>query len=206
MLSHYSKPLFPFLFLAFLGAFQSVYACSCGRHATVLEAYDHADVVIIARAASVEKVGPERTAPNGQMSNGRDYVDGVRSTAMRVEQVFKGSLRVGDEMIFAQGGGADCIWTFNEEDIGKRFLFYLKRFKESTVWIAGTCGRSHNVDYAGDDLLYLNNLDKTRGRTRISGTLSFEADTDDTVAGRKIRIAGAKLRTQRERRVFLVFR
>jgi hypothetical protein len=145
------------------------------------------------------------------MSNGENYVDGVKSTTMRVEQVFKGKVKVGDQMIFAQGGGADCIWTFHEESVGRKFLFYLKRFgdskgviattsarsrqverADSTVWIAGTCGRSRNVDYAGDDLLYLNNLEKTRGRTRISGTFSFAHDTGESVAGRKIRIIGAE--------------
>ncbi len=183
--------LFLLLFsLTFLGGNQVARACSCGRNPTVLDSFNGSDVVVIARALSVEKAGPEKTAPKGHMSNGENYVDGVKSTTMSVEQVFKGTLKVGDEMIFAQGGGADCIWTFNEEDIGKKYLFYLRRFKESTVWIAITCGRSSNVDYAGDDLLYLNNLHKMRGRTRISGTLSFAKETDETVASRKIRIVG----------------
>ena len=205
------------LFVVFLFSTSSANACSCGRTPTVLDSYDWAEVVVIVRAVSVEKASPEQTAPNGQMSNGRNYVDGVKSTTMSVEEVFKGTLKVGEEMIFAQGGGADCIWTFNEKDIGKKFLFYLKRFGESkgviamtsagsrkvdrgdsTVWIAGTCGRSTNVDYAGDDLLYLKHLDKMRGRTRISGTFSFANETGERVAGRKIRIVGAKKQYQVE--------
>ena len=126
------------------------------------------------------------------MSDGENYVDGVKSTTMRVEQVFKGTLKVGDEMIFAQGGGADCLWTFNEQVIGEKFLFYLRRWKDSTEWVAVTCGRSRHVDYAGDDLLYLNNLNKVRNKTRISGTLQFYRETDESLAGRKIRIIGAK--------------
>lgn len=214
MLSRSCKTfLFPLLVLflfVFIAGLQNAKACSCGRQPTVLDAYNHADVVVIVRAVSVEKVGPEKTALKGQMSNGENYVDGVKSTTMSVEQVFKGNLKVGDKMVFAQGGGADCIWTFNEEDIGKKFLFYLKRFGDSkgmismtrggsstvdygdsTIWIAGTCGRSSNEDYAGDDLRYLKNLDKLRGRTRISGTLSFDHGNGENVAGRKIRIVGA---------------
>ena len=179
------------LITVFLASTYTANACSCGPLSTVLDSYDGSDVVVIVRAVSVEKVGPEETAPQGQMSNGRNYVDGVKSTTMRVERVFKGTLKIGDEMIFAQGGGANCIWTFTEEDIGKKYLFYLKPFRDSTIWIATTCGRSGNVEYAGDDLLYLNNLDKMRGRTRISGTLSFAKETDESVAGRKIRIMGA---------------
>lgn len=208
MLSHFRKQfvIASLLLLILSGAAQTVYACSCGRNPTVLDAYDHADVVVIVTVVSVEKVGPELTAPEGQMSDGRNYVDGVKSTTMRVEQVFKGALKIGEEMIFAQGGGADCIWTFNEKDIGKKYLFYLGDSRgvialtsagstkvdpaDLKVWIAITCGRSSNVDYAGDDLLYLKNRDKLRGRTRISGTLSFDYDGGESVAGRNIRIAG----------------
>jgi hypothetical protein len=189
---HWKYFLLPTVFLlVFLSWSRPVQACSCGRQQTVLDAFDQADVVLITRAVSVDKATPEKTAADGRMSNGENYVNGVKSTSMRVEQVFKGQFKAGDEMTFAQGGGADCIWTFNEEDIGKKFLFYLHRFKGATMWVGFTCGRSNRVDYAGDDLLYLNNLDKLRGHSRISGTLSFSNDIDETVAGRKIRINGA---------------
>jgi len=189
----WKQVLFLLLFsLIFLGGSQITRACSCGRSSTVLDSYNWAEVVVVIRAMSVEKAEPEKTAPDGQMSNGENYVDGVKSTTMQVEQVFKGSVKIGDEMIFEQGGGGNCIWTFNEKDIGNKYLYYLKRFGDSTVWIAGTCGRSNNVDYARDDLLYLNNLEKTRGRTRISGTFSFANETGESVAGRKIWIIGAK--------------
>src|SRR5262245_40230012 len=84
-------------------------ACSCGSARTVLEDFEWAGVVVIAQMISVEK---SATAP------GR-----ISSTRMIVEKSFKGSLKPGDEMVFAQGGGADCIWMFSEESIGRRFLF-----------------------------------------------------------------------------------
>lgn len=180
------------LSLTFLGGSQLAHACSCGRGPTVLGEYEWAEVVVVVQAVSVEKASPEQTAPDGQISTSANYVDGVKSTTMQVEQVFKGSVKIGDEMIFAQGGGADCLFTFNEKDIGKKFLFYLKRFGDSNMWTASTCGRSNIADHAGDDLLYLNNLEKARGRTRISGTFSFARDTGESVTGRKIRIIGAK--------------
>src|SRR6185295_4606680 len=194
MLSRHWKYLsFPLLFLlfVFLGEFQTVQACSCMPAPTVLDAYDRADVVVVVRAVSVEKATPEKTAPAGHMSDGQNYVDGVMSTSVHVEQVFKGGLKVGDEMIFDQGGGANCIWTFDEGDVGKKFLFYLKRFEGATRWVAGTCGRSRNVEHAADDPRYLNNLDKALGRTRISGTLSFTSNTVASVARRRIQIVGA---------------
>ena len=194
MLSRHLKQYsFLLLFLLiFLLSLRTAEACSCGPSPTVLDAFNYSDVVVIVSAVSVEKAEPEKTAPPGRMSDGTNYVDGVKSTSMRVEQVFKGTLKVGDEMIFVQGGGADCIWTFNEKDVGKKFLFYLRQQKGSTRWMAVTCGRSNLVDHAGDDLLYLNNLNKVRNKTRISGTLEFRYETGESLAGRKIRIIGAK--------------
>jgi hypothetical protein len=164
-------------------------ACSCAGKQTVLAEYEWANVVVVARVLSVEKLG-----------EGDEYRS-VRSTRMIVETVFKGNLKVGDEMTFAQGGGADCIWTFEEKDIGTQYLFYLHaREKEQTYWLAGTCGRSRQVAYAADDLLYLENLEKVRGKTRLSGTFSFSqaSATEDSepvyrrLDGRKIRIIGEK--------------
>ena len=187
---HFNQFSLPLFILVFMLGLRTADACSCGGSSTVLDAYNFADVVVLVNAQSVEKVGPEKTAPKGRMSNGENYVDGVKSTTMRVEQVFKGTLKVGAEMVFAQGGGADCVWTFDEDDIGKKFLFYLKRFKDSSVWIVGTCGRSKRVEHAGDDLLYLKNLDQVRDKTRISGTLGFRYESDESLAGRKVRIVG----------------
>ena len=182
----------PLFFLLFLLSARTAEACSCGPSPTVLDSFNHSDVVVVVSAVSVEKATPEQTAPPGRMSDGTNYVDGVMSTTMRVEQVFKGPLKVGDEMIFAQGGGADCIWTFDENSVGRKFLFYLGGSNDSTPWTAGTCGRSTIVERAGDDLLYLNNLNKVRNKTRISGTLTFRHETGESLAGRKIRIIGPK--------------
>jgi len=189
MLSRHLKQCSLLIFVFLLGLRTAV-ACSCGSSGTVLDSYNWADVVVTVSATSVEKAEPKQTAPPGQMSNGENYVDGVKSTTMRVEEVFKGTLKVGAEMVFAQGGGADCIWTFNENNIGKKFLFYLKRFEGASVWVAGTCGRSSQVDYAGDDLLYLRNLTKVKDKTRISGTLQFRHDVGESLPGRKVRIVG----------------
>jgi len=165
--------------------------CSCGPTPNVLEAFDASGNVAILKAISVEKmeVGSGESAPYSP-------VDGVSSTRMVVEKVYKGKLKVGDEITFVQGGGADCIWTFSEESVGRTFLFYLQPGDKATsYWMAGVCGRSTSLERAGEDLLYLDNLDKVRGKTRISGTLEFEEYDDvqgsPSVEGIKIRIVGA---------------
>jgi len=182
----------PVFCMTVLLSMQTAEACSCGGKPTVLDSFNFSDVVVLVTAVSVEKAKPEQTAAPGRMSDGTNYVDGVKTTAMRVDQVFKGALKPGDEMIFLQGGGADCIWTFSEDDIGKKFLFYLKQHESFSRWMAGTCGRSRPVEYAADDLLYLNNLNKVRNKTRISGTVRFYDDASESLGGRRVRIIGPK--------------
>jgi hypothetical protein len=105
LLKQYVFP--PLCLLIVLLTVRTAEACSCGPSPTVLDAFNYADVVVIVSVVSVEKAEPEKTAPPGRMSDGTNYVHGVKSTSMSVEQAFKGTLKVGDEMIFAQGGGAN---------------------------------------------------------------------------------------------------
>lgn len=167
------------------------YGCSCGPSPTVLDAFESAEMVVVLRAVSVEK--SVKAAPEGRMGDDEYYVDGVKSTTMRVERVYKGKLKVGDELVFAQGGGADCVWTFDEQSVGHQYLFYLSPPKRAgDRWYAFTCGRSGELRYAADDLLYLNRLEQVRGKTRLSGTLSFRNDADTEVGGRLLRVFGGK--------------
>ena len=204
---------------AFLFNIVSANACTCGRQPTVLEAFDKSDVVIIARVLSVERVRPsdkseddksEETANDGEQdsSAGQEdidqyYVDGIRSATMVVEKVFKGNLKVRDEIVFGQGGGADCIWTFNEKSVGGQLLLYLvtpeklskSRYlpsRDPGLWFAFGCGRSTGLAGATDDLLYLENMSKLRGKTRISGTLGGWQNPDLDVEGKTIKIIGPK--------------
>jgi hypothetical protein len=166
-------------------------ACSCGPTPTVLDSYERADVVVVTRAVSVER--SEKVAPEGRMGDAEHYVDGVKSTTMRVERVYKGRLKVGDEMVFAQGGGADCVWTFSEKSVGQQFLFYLASPEgRSKKWLGFGCGRSNDLQSAADDTLYLNKLDKVRGKTRLSGTIGFDVVVGLSVGGRLLRVGGGK--------------
>jgi hypothetical protein len=194
------------------------HACSCAQRQTVLTEYDESEVVVVARVVSLRMV-PKKEEPKPSEGEGEQAGErparpaerpaeletqeehagygGVISTRMIVERVYKGGLKPGDEMVFGQGGGADCVWTFEQENVGDSYLFYLRRFKDSPLWYAGTCGRSRPVGHAHDDLLYLDKLDKVRGRTRISGTVGFGYTPLEhpPVAGLKLRIVGAAGKT-----------
>jgi len=165
-----------FLFVCFLCLrLAAATACALIPLPTVLDAYEEADVVIIARVVSIEKT----TEPDPMHLN-------IRSATMLVQRVFKGNVKVQDAISFAQGNGIDCLWLFDEKMIGHEYLLYLNLpDKASDLWYLGQ-GRSSGVNAAENDLLYLNKLEKVRGKTRVSGTL----DDDFPVAGRNVRIIG----------------
>jgi hypothetical protein len=173
-------------------------ACSCGPRPTVLDEFEGSDEVVIVKALSVEKAGDKE---------GERYVNGIKSTTLVVEKVFKGRLKVRDEIILGQGGGADCVWTFSEQAVGSQFLFYLERPEKRSfpvvrpdgagLWFAFTCGRVSELEDAAEDLLYLENLSKVRGKTRISGSLRCDYPQLD-LEGIKIKIVGPKKTYQTE--------
>lgn len=176
-----------------LSAAQTAAACSCGPRPTVLDSFDDSDEVVIVKVLSVEKA--EDTVD-------QRYVDGVKTATLIIEKVFKGKLKVRDEIVFGQGSGADCIWTFNEKMIGYQFLFYLSRpekfsdrsylpSKEPGLWFAFGCGRSTGLTGATEDLLYLENMRKRRGQTRISGRIGSRFnDPDIDAEGKRVKIIG----------------
>jgi len=171
---------------------KTVAACECtDRDFTVLGRFEDARFVVIARVLAVEKISEPDTT----------------RTRMVIEKVYKGNLRVGQEMSFGQGESGSCDEDFDEDDIGVKFLFFLKpKEKNPTVWYADRCEKSkplpgfdtHHVNDAADDLAYLEKMDKVTGKTRISGTLisyqeSPHGRTDfKKVAATKVRLIGEK--------------
>ena len=194
--------LFVFTAALITGMVQSVSACSCGPRPAVLDAFEYADEVVIMRVVSLEKIAKPEAKENKdeeeveEENEGEYVVDGVRTATLMVEKVFKGKLKVREEIVFGQGTGGNCIWTFNEETLGDQFLFYLNRPEKrpdskSVLWYAVGCGRSRGLAGATEDLLYLENMKKYRGKTRISGSLSGGWEYPDIdVAEKKIKIIG----------------
>ncbi len=171
---------------------ENVLACSCGPRPPVLDAYELSEVVMIAKVVSLEKVDKEKEPHD-------THVDGVRSATLLVEKVYKGNVRVHDELVFAQGGGGDCIWTFDDEIVGRQLLLYVHTPKQrNEPWIAFGCGRSRPLDSATEDLLYLDHMNRVRGKTRVSGTIAKWEYPDFDVANRNIRIVGEKKTYERK--------
>jgi hypothetical protein len=174
------KIIFLFFSIMFLLEMQSASACSCGATPNVLEAFEASDQVVILKALSVEKADSN--------SDEQYFVDEVKSTKMVVEKVYKGTLKVGDEINFAQGGGADCIWTFNEKSINESYLFYLATPQNNKdLWYGFGCGRSKDVRGADADLAFLDNLDTLLGKTRISGKFDCHYENCPNISQKKVK-------------------
>jgi len=166
-----------------LGVVRDASACQCVARPTVLDAFERADEVVLAKATALE--------PHEGYSN---------VIRMEIENVFKGNLKVKEQIVFGRGGGTDCIWTFRQDVIGQRFLFYLNRPESSAypymaprepgLWFAFVCGRSIEAEGAMVDLLYLENLSKVQGKTRISGTIGRGVKPASDVDGMRIKFIG----------------
>jgi len=173
-----------FILVAFAALNSQAVACTCGTRPTVLDAFENSKLVVVLKLVSVDKIREKE----------REYDVGyIRSVSMVVEKVYKGDVKVGAELKLAQGGGADCIWTYDEKWIGSSYLFYLGSPSANGAWGEGMnsatvfpreggplsqpmyhaigCGRSTGLKGATDDLAYLDNLPKVKDKTRLSGTL-----------------------------------
>lgn len=169
-----------FALVLFVIAPRVVNACGCYSNATVLDDYENADLVIIARVKSFTKT----TTP----SQSGSYVNNV---SMIVDKVFKGDVKIGDELTFAQGDTVlGCTWSFYDDMLEGKYLLYLDRpEKPSDPFYISTCNRSKGLESAHEDLLYLDNIDKVKGRTRISGVVEVDGG-DENIEGLQIRIRG----------------
>jgi hypothetical protein len=170
--------------LLFLAAFllnvTTIYACGCEPRQTTLKKYQNADVVVVAKITKLEKV---KDPPYPE------FIRVVRSTTMLVEKSFKGGFKKGDEFLVGQGGGIRCDWTFFDHDVGKTYLLYL-RYSEKVegLWSIWGCRTSLRIDFAYDDLLYLNKMNEVRGQTRVSGLYGSEllSVTDEEEGANKL--------------------
>jgi hypothetical protein len=127
----------------------------------------------------------------------------IKQSKLEVKNSFKGNFRIGQKLNFAQGYGVDCIWGFSEEDIGKKYLFFLnERNFSDGFWKGPVCSRSGSLNSVAADLLYVEKYKKVFGKTRLSGMFYnvTEKKTDtkkpwrefnyEPIAGRNIRVIG----------------
>ncbi len=163
-------------------------ACSCMGYTDVRVAVDDSHNVAILKIDSIE-----------ELKNDENFT--YEKVNLSVKKVFKGDVKVGEKYSFSQKGNirTSCDRNVQKEEVGEDYLFYAGNLKsgESSfgLW---TCGRSRAVKYHAMDLLYLEKLEKVRGKTRLSGyvyqyVLSTKAEKPveyNFLSSKKVRIIG----------------
>jgi Protocatechuate 3,4-dioxygenase beta subunit len=182
--------------LFFITAPTRVLACSCGGKPTVLEEFDFSKVVVAGRIDSVQRLRPDE---------GKYDYGAILSATLVVDKVYKGNIKVGDTLVLAQTSGSDCGFEWNEGQIGIKYLFYLGAPSETyhekalgqtiegpkvSMYVTSFCGRSTGLDHADDDLAFLDNLERLKGKTRVSGELYFSSNEKKSVEGIEVRFKG----------------
>jgi hypothetical protein len=114
-----------------------------------------------------------------------------------VEKIFKGNLTPGERFVFSNEGM--CLVRFGKGSVGKRYLLYLHGPVDRGVWAAGMCSRSGRLSSKRDDVLYLEKWTRVRGKTRLSGSVSQQIESDGeprewhykSLGGIKLRVRGS---------------
>lgn len=160
-------------------------ACSCYRPRTVDKEFAEKPNVVVVKLQSFKD---EENAPT--------------KFFFSVEKVFKGGLKPAEILTFQNSLG--CSLGFSKEEVGTDFLLYLgDRPAKDQFWTATYCSRSGTIEARKNDLRYLENEAKLRGKTRLSGRIEkwvYTLDelvetTDFPLANRKIRIVGSSGKT-----------
>jgi hypothetical protein len=145
------------LLIIYLVSANAARACSCMVSGTVDLEFEKTPNVVLLELRSIKKLADD----------GSD----IWQPRLVVKKVFKGNLKIGQELGFTVGSGGNCTFGFGEE-IGEEFLLYLgAKPDKNNLWTASICSRSRRLEDAAADLLYLEKMSQVKGKTRLSGTV-----------------------------------
>lgn len=163
------------LFVAIVFCPRPALACSCFGATSPCGAYLMADAVFVGTVTSVKQqlMKLEREDVNCQVA------------VVQVDEAFKGVKA--SELIF-HSFETSCDLNYKE---GQRRLFYASYDKKVKSWYVGGCGRTRNLEYAANDLLFLRALPGAMEKTRIAGVLWNQGD-EKPLMGVKVKLTGER--------------
>lgn len=162
------KTLFAIAFILTVNV--TVFACWCREAGPVLDQFEGSDFIIVGRLTSAYKA----------------------KATIEVDRVFKGSIKVGEQLDLVNGGFGNCSRGYSSKDVGQKYLLYLTKPDEGFMYNPSLCGRSNFVERAFDDLAYLEKLPKVAGKTRLSGYFKTRETTMPQVEDLVVKITGKK--------------
>ena len=149
--------------------------CSCSWPPSVLDEFERVENVIVAKVTDVKD--------RGEAESNLFSVP----TVTTIVKVYKGGFKSGEEVEFISSG-TSCDYQFHKEDVGKAFLLcfgppfrFVPSDNPENVFTSPQnslllCGRTRALDDATEDILYLDNISKVKGKTRISGQVTNYSD------------------------------
>ncbi len=148
------------LFLLFWSA-NSAYACMCKPNETVDKEFKNTPNVVVLTLQNVELL--DKKSQGGA---------NIWHSTFTVDKAFKGNLKTDDKLIF-KNEYFGCGWSFSEELVGTKYLLYLgEKPGEENIWQVSRCSRSGSAKDTAEDLLFLENLEKAKDKTRLSGSVT----------------------------------
>jgi hypothetical protein len=116
---------------------------------TAIEAFAEAQNVVTARVKTID--------------------GGHGKTTAIVEKVFKGDMKTGRELVLLRKNTTSLMVYFGTGAVGSKLLLYLPAPEADGTWYINNVNRWLPQHTLGLDMLYLDKLDRVRGKTRIAG-------------------------------------
>jgi hypothetical protein len=183
-----------FTFLFFLSSANTIFACMCGN-SSISEMYKNSDAIVSAKVIGFKPTVVEEDwiiYEDGDEKKGKKVHEKLQGqqVTLEISRWFKGAYR--KSILILSQPNSTCDWSFNEQDLKKKFLFYLYFNKKYKTYKIIACGRSSAFEDAADDLSWLSGLPKSLQRTRLSGVVQLKDDknTFPPVGSIKIKIIG----------------
>jgi hypothetical protein len=136
-------------------------ACSCMRPLPPCEAYKKTPAIFIALVTEID--------PSVKESKGPTYAH------LSIERSFKGIYETKIKMFQGTASG-DCSIKFEQ---GKRYLIYASHDDATGQFYTSFCTRTSPIEYAGEDLDYLQGLPTSNEANRLSGMV-IKYDYEDS--------------------------
>lgn len=138
-----------------LGTIQAAYACDCIGPPNASLQLERSTIAGIFKLRSIEKtpIGPD----NPRIGYRPKFT---------IEKVYKGSLKVGEELILSPPR-SNCDWYFTEKDKGVRFLLYIRENPADSAGLrVYLCTRSGRAKQLKAELMELEKIARGPGRKR----------------------------------------
>jgi hypothetical protein len=155
-------------------------ACSCIARISPCEAYEKTQAIFIALATDIDQFSKEQDKP--------------RYVHLSIERAFKGITDAKIKMYQGTASG-DCSVRFEK---GRKYLIYAGYSDEIQQFYTNSCTRTVELEYAAEDLDYLEGLPGSNQGSRLSGmVIKYDFEDSESRSIPEL-ISGIRISAERE--------